>query len=417
MRWFIRLVFLLVLFVPIAFVGIAFMCVESSPRVYSEIVLSAENLDRVRALLYAHDPRTLRGGEVRTVRMTEEELELVLLHAINRVGTGGVALDLDPGLLNISASVDLSKVLPGRYLNVDTVLSSEGSAPRVDRLTIGRVSVPQIVIRIVESAVNVRLSKAIRVESLADIIQAVDIRAQRLDVTYRWEEGIADAVRAHIVSADDREAMRAYNRFLSFEVVRHSTDRSFKSLLEAFFNEVRKRSVEADAVAENRAALVVLAAYVNGRSLKSLIPEAKTWAKPRPIRFQLHRRSDFVQHFATSAALAATGGGAIADAIGLSKEIDDADGGSGFSFKDLAADKAGKRFGEVAVWSTASAERLQRLVADGTDEQTLLPNVDGLEERLSEAEFERNYGGLAGDSYKLVVNDIEARISSSPLYR
>ena len=45
----------------------------------------------------------------------------------------------------------------------------------------------------------------------------------------------------------------------------------------------------------------------------------------------------------------------LSDVIGLYKEIEDSRGGSGFSFNDIAADRAGTRFGEKAVASEDSA--------------------------------------------------------------
>ena len=39
--------------------------------------------------------------------------------------------------------------------------------------------------------------------------------------------------------------------------------------------------------------------------------------------------------------------GALAQAIGLAKEVADARAGSGFSFNDMAANLAGTRFGET----------------------------------------------------------------------
>ncbi len=72
----------------------------------------------------------------------------------------------------------------------------------------------------------------------------------------------------------------------------------------------------------------------------------------------LHGRHDLPRHFMGSAAIAVSGGGALSQAIGLFKEIDDSRGGSGFSFVDLLADRVGTRFGSLAVASRASARRI-----------------------------------------------------------
>lgn len=47
--------------------------------------------------------------------------------------------------------------------------------------------------------------------------------------------------------------------------------------------------------------------------------------------------------------LAAYAGTPLADVVGLFKEMEDSRGGSGLSFNDIAADRAGTRMGELAV--------------------------------------------------------------------
>ena len=261
------------------------------------------------------------------------------------------------------------------------------------------------------------LYRASSVSDAEEVFRAVEIKPKRMDITYRWKEAIADAVRDRIVSPEDRLKLAAYNAFLVSEIVRQGPSLSFVSLTEATFRYAGERSADGDQVAENRAAIIVIAAYVDGRSLAALAPEAVDWVKPKRVKLRIHGRRDFVQHFTTSAALAVTGGGAVSDAIGLFKEIDDADGGSGFSFKDLTADKSGTRFGEVAIASSASAGRLQQSIAEGIDDSALIPDVSGLEEHLSDAEFESRYGGIGGAKYDSVVRDINRRIDASLLYR
>ena len=52
--------------------------------------------------------------------------------------------------------------------------------------------------------------------------------------------------------------------------------------------------------------------------------------------------ADLAQHFIVSAVIAAAGGTPIAAAAGVYKELNDARDGSGFSFSDIAADRAGR---------------------------------------------------------------------------
>jgi hypothetical protein len=93
-----------------------------------------------------------------------------------------------------------------------------------------------------------------------------------------------------------------------------------------------------------------------------------------PRKVTLNGRTDSPQHFTISAALAAHAGSPLSDAIGLYKEVDDSRRGSGFSFNDLAADRAGTRFGDLATRSPASARQLQQRVAFGIREPDFMPD-------------------------------------------
>src|SRR5581483_11453810 len=118
------------------------------------------------------------------------------------------------------------------------------------------------------------------------------------------------------------------------------------------------------------------------------------------------------KHFMVSAALAARAGGPLSDAVGLYKEIADARGGSGFSFNDIAADRAGTRFGETAAQS-GSARQLQERLRAGAAEKDLMPATAD----LPEGEFQRRFGGIDAPPHKKMMAEIEARIAALALYR
>ena len=417
MRWLIRLFVLSLLLIPIGVIAVAALCVETTALVKREALLSSANVKRAKNLLREHNPQKLRTGEVKTVSMSEEEVGLLVHHLINRLGSGNATLEMHGDRLAFAATVDLSKILPGRYLNVQTNVSAFEGVVRVEKLKIGRVSFPRTAVQALVSFGAEHVYRASGVTNVKEVIRAVAIHPQRLDITYEWKEEIVVAVRDRIVSRDDRELLRIYNEVLAAEIDRLGSSLSFASLVQGIFGRAKERSVVDDPVAENRAAVMVLAAYVNGSKLTALAPEAVDWVKPRRVRLKIYGRRDFVQHFTTSAALAVAGGGAVSNAIGLYKEIDDADGGSGFSFKDLAADKAGTEFGQVAVGSESSARTLQSRIEQGISDKTLIPNVSDLEENMTDSEFKRRYGGVEAKKYALTVEVIERRIAASALYK
>ena len=191
---------------------------------------------------------------------------------------------------------------------------------------------------------------------MADAVKKVGFAADRLDVTYEWRTDPPDRVRTVLLPSAEQVRLRPYQARLA-ELTR-SGDRaapmSFVELVNALFQLAAERGADADAAAENRAALFVLAVYASGKGLAAAVPAAADWPRPTSRKVTLGGRVDFAQHFAISAALAAGAGGPFADAVGVYKEVDDSRRGSGFSFADIAADRAGARFGEAA---TASAGR------------------------------------------------------------
>lgn len=172
-----------------------------------------------------------------------------------------------------------------------------------------------------------------------------------------------------------------------------------------------------DAAAENRAALIALAVFVTGRHPAALAPEARDWPRAPARRIILRNRHDLAQHFVVSAAIAAAAGEPLAHAIGLYKEIDDARRGSGFSFADLAADRAGTRFGHLAARSAGSARALQAQVMSLGNGDLLMPAIADLPEGIGEREFARRFGRRDTREYLDLVAEIDRRIAALPIFQ
>lgn len=112
----------------------------------------------------------------------------------------------------------------------------------------------------------------------------------------------------------------------------------------------------------------------------------------------VHGRHDLCQHFVDSAGLAAVGGTTAAEAAGVLKELLDAqEGGSGFSFADLAADLSGVAFARQLM---ANPDRLSRLAEGAFAVKDFALAPDGLVEGLAYAEFARRFGSVADKRYK-----------------
>jgi uncharacterized protein YfiM (DUF2279 family) len=149
--------------------------------------------------------------------------------------------------------------------------------------------------------------------------------------------------------------------------------------------------------------------------MQVLVPQAPD--KPARFALSLQQRRDFGRHFLVSAGIAAGSETGLSDAIGVHKEMSDSRGGSGFSFTDIAADRAGTRFGKLATASADSARRIQHLLSQGLTEADIMPAVLDLPEGLSEAEFDSRYTAIDSPAYRAVLDEIDRRIATCALYR
>ncbi|MSP67670.1 MAG: hypothetical protein EXQ96_06165 [Alphaproteobacteria bacterium] len=178
----------------------------------------------------------------------------------------------------------------------------------------------------------------------------------------------------------------------------------------------RERATPETAVEENRAALIALAALFGDARFERVAGVAPPAARPPKDPVGLGGRHDFMQHFVISAGLAATGGAGLADAIGVLKVVDDSRFGTGFSFTDIAADRAGVRFAEAAL-DPERARRVQEFIGGAAREGGYFPSVADLPEFLDEAAFKRRFCAVDSPAYRSLVQEIERRIGSLPLHR
>jgi hypothetical protein len=118
------------------------------------------------------------------------------------------------------------------------------------------------------------------------------------------------------------------------------------------------------------------------------------------------------QHFVLSSYLTALSGTKVSLAAGLAKELVDAKGASGFSFADLATDRAGILFAGGVLTRRFPLRTLAEefAVADYT------PEVDGLAEGLSLAELVSQFGTQEDAGFREQLRVIDQRLLALPAY-
>ena len=414
MKTVLRALVLLALALPLLAVVAVFLAVQDTRRVPAGAPPGPADIERVRQFLSATDLR-LPGTGLRTAVLDEPDLARLLDQVAWRLARGAFRVSLQPGVASLQASVELPVNPFGRYLNVDAAVRETGDLPRFEHLMLGRLPIPAW---LADAVLREGLHRVVATGQgafAAGVIEHVAIGRGRLSVSFRWDDEIAQRARSVLVAAPQQERLRAYQTRLAATVAGAASPVSLGQLLPPLFRLASERGADGDIAAENRAAIVILAFYVLGKDTAAISTGA--WPQAAPRRVTLAGRDDFPKHFLVSAAVAAEAGSALADAIGLYKEIDDSKVGSGFSFNDIAADRAGTRFGELAVQSQARAHALSQAVAAGVKESDFMPYVADLPEFMPQSELLRRFGGVDGAGYRRMMASIESRIAALRLLR
>ena len=396
--------------------------VQGQARVAPTADLVAGDIQQAKDFLRRNDPRQGGVGSQREVFIHQDELNLLLGQLAQRYGGGAAAVQLQPGSAALQASVKLASLAgQGLWLNIDSRLRETAALPEFDSLRIGHLPLPAwaanwLLHRLLTKA-PMQAEGQLATDLIAQIEQ-VRFGTQQLNLAYQWRADSLQRVLSNFWPAAEQQRINSYDQRLATlaQAYAPGTSVSLAALLAPMFELARQRSAVSgsDAVAENRAAILTLALYASGQHWGRLMPAARTWPRATPLQVTLAGRDDFPQHFLISAALAIEGGGALADVIGVYKEVADSRGGSGFSFNDIAADRAGRRFGMRAV---QAPRLLQAALQAGLTEAEFMPDVSDLPEFLTERDFLARYGGIGGPAYRQMMADIEARLDATALLR
>jgi hypothetical protein len=130
----------------------------------------------------------------------------------------------------------------------------------------------------------------------------------------------------------------------------------------------------------------------------------------------LKERPDWLYHFAVSAGLTAFLGPGSAEQVGIWKELRDADGGSGFSFADLAADEAGICFARTLLDPGAEGRHQLGSIARGFRGSRHLPAMVELPEGFAQEELFRRYGRPGEQKFRRACEAVRRKVEALPAF-
>jgi hypothetical protein len=396
----------------------AALAVESEPRSAELPPLAPDARRAILASFHGKNPRKIPAGELRTVTLAAPEAEALVGWLADAGLRARARLTLTVGGFRGDASIPLPR---GRgWLNValDASLGFADGHFHVDvhSLRVGALPLPSRPVDVLIESILAALQQNRDVGTIVGALARLELTPERALVSY----GRLDAERglfARLVwGAEEQEVMREevdrYVDELSAAMAASPAgDARFAAALGSAFAR-GGRSLEG-----RREALIALGIVLGHRGLGRFVglrlegPSAERVDQLR-AGTSLRGRDDWARHFAVSGALTALADTAPSDAVGLLKEQLDSDGGSGFSFGDLLADRAGTRFAERLLGP--HGEDLAVRVAERAEIASLMPEAAGLPEGIPEQEFLASYGGLEGERSKRLLAEIEARLDALP---
>ena len=403
--------------------------IESTPLVVNQRVMTPDNMIQIRKLLQQNDPRNLRDGDVKRITITEKDMNLMLDHALatqsRKIRT---EVDLHSGSADMRLTVILPKNPVGSYLNISMVLIPKLDSIQIHELHIGEITLPGWLIHYATPYLVHYFQKRTEFQTTFEAFHAVKeilLLEDRLALVFQWRENLASRLktraRGFIVSNADRERIFAYYRSISTfaNSVRGSSESLARFLQPLFQLAVERTRMTGNAEAENEALILSAACYIMGKNPYEILDEKseRRIPKARSLDITLMKRNDLPKHYLISAAIAVAADSGLSNMIGLSKEIEDSRGGTGFSFADLAADRAGIRMGELATASPQQAETLQKRMSSVRGETDFMPRIDRLPEGITDIEFQKKYRDSNSSAFRRVEEEINNRLTSCRVFR
>lgn len=416
MKALLRLVARTLLLLIAVVVALALLVIQRAPLIPEERAISVQDVARARQLLRTHDPRRGTDGRLRAAVLTDRDVTLLTQYAASRWRRAVTRVTLRDGASDVQASVALPGNPVGRWLNLDVTLEQAARLPRVSRLQVGHLPFPSFAADAMARWLLSRVEAGVPLALAEDVVRTVVFTPASVRVEYVWRSDATARVRDLLVAPEDLARLEASNATLVSLAASLPAGRNvpLTTLLAPMLAAAAERAAGGDTASEYRAALATLALYAVDRDLGRYMRVTSHWPKPEPRTVTLTGRADLARHFVVSSVLAAQAGGALADAIGQLKEVEDSRGGTGYSFADIAADRAGTRFGELAV---EFPSRLASRVGDGLQERSIMPDVSGLPEFMTAAQFRARFDSVGAQRHAAMMGLIEQRIGALPIYR
>lgn len=407
----------------IAAVTFMVMAIQDYASVSKNSPLTPDEISQVKKLIQSNDPTRFSKKQNRQLHINENDFNLLLRYLSDRsrdqIRAKTIIL---PATLYLQTSITIQNNPFGEFLNIAAELEQADQKLKIKSMDIGELSIPAFIANILVDYTHKHLlDNYMEYQVVIKSIDSFQLQQHVLSINYYWQPELANQVKDQItnrlMTKEQKEIYLAYYQQL-YNIINNTRDArpSLTQLLNEMFQFAKQRSLLNDPVIENRAMLITLGAYMLNKNIPELIGITKT-NKIRRKNFYLLNRNDLSKHLIISAALTAMADSNFAHAIGLDKELSDSNGGSGFSFADLTADRAGVTLATTALSSENTARIMQLRLASVSQESDYMPDIDQMPEGLQKLDFQLAYRNTESQEYKMIISEIDRRIANCSIYQ
>lgn len=412
---------------------LALLLLQSTPLLSETGQLNAAAVRNSQQLFNNLNQSMRDPGQQLVIQTNADELNAAFALASRTLPGFQGKTQINPAGLTILMTMPLDVLSYQLYINADIQIEPSAGPLQVRQVKLGRLTLPGDMALGLLGWVADQLWGPGEGAALLAKVRSVTVQQDAVKVELSKSEGFSlSQLKLSGVSlykqwfgSDEQTALIEHYYALALahsqQQIATQSSHSLITYLQVLLREADRRSKDKpeQAVRENQAVILALAQLLGGRNLQLLVNEIKTNPQGKLPRVTLARRPDLQQHFVYSASLHVLGNQRLSSAVGEAKELlDSLNGGSGFSFVDLLADRAGIRFARIAAASPQSARAVQQFFAQqDRTEQELFPNKSRLPEGLPQAMFEQQYQSIDSAVYQQMVAEIDRRLNALPLYQ
>ncbi|GAB3001683.1 hypothetical protein [Psychrosphaera aestuarii] len=425
-KFFLVLVFLVVM-VAVALISFKPITLENKVLTPMQVAAAKSSLQRLLTELRSE-------SEVISLVMYQSELDALSDLAAHTINNASFENYVSGSIYTSAISYNLSQLIDfshkDLYLNAYCSMEQQAEKFIIEHCKLGSILLPHFIAEPLVLGTLKRAMKPKPAQLVQMLFEQIQVKTSSLTLTTERPPLLVQLVKDSFKSlkqqATDIAVGKRFNakKFYDYVTLLERNKANSEELsyyVGLVFQEARSNLIaqpSLSAASENRHALWALASYF-GNSKFAKIAGLNIPPDSKPLQTPVvHGRKDLTLHFLYSAILEQLGGQQIGLNIGEIKELYDAnEGGSGYSFPDLAADKAGLSFSQFVVYNEQQARQAQQMLAGIKDESVFFPMVDQLPEGLSATQFKDELGNKHSIEYKLIEQAIDDRIRRLPLYQ